>query len=92
MKRHSLTLTIRVSDKTVRVPDNLYEALREVRLALESQYQSAAPTVQDLVTVALERLIRDWQTSDQHPQLLDELLERRKVARSKMGRKNAHPS
>lgn len=72
---------------TVRVPANLYETLREIRLSLESQYQSAAPTVQDMVSVALRRFIKDWENPDEQNQLLDELLEHRKIARSNMGKR-----
>lgn len=74
---------------TVRVPDDIYEKLREIRLSLESQHQSAAPTMQDLVNVALQRFTRDWHNSEQQSQMLAELLEHRKIARSKMGKKDA---
>ena len=72
---------------TVRVPRELYETLREIRLSLESQYQSAAPTVQDMISVALKRFINDWENPDKQSQLLGELLEHRTVARSHMGKK-----
>jgi hypothetical protein len=72
---------------TVRVPEDLYETLREIRLSLEGQYQSAAPTVQDMVSVALTRFISDWKNSDEQNRLLSELLEHRRIARSNMGKK-----
>lgn len=72
---------------TVRVPDDLYETLREIRLPLEQQYQSAAPTTQDMVNVALKRFIRDWKKLDKQAELLDELLEHRKKSRKRMGRR-----
>ncbi|MBF2075688.1 MAG: hypothetical protein IGS50_18270 [Synechococcales cyanobacterium C42_A2020_086] len=72
---------------TVRVPDDLYETLREIRLPLEQQYQSAAPTIQDMVNVALKRFIKDWSDAEERPSLLDELLEQRKLARARMGQK-----
>ena len=72
---------------TVRVPRELYETLREIRLSLESQYHSAAPTVQDMISVALKRFINDWENPDKQSQLLGELLEHRRVARSNMGKK-----
>lgn len=70
---------------TVRVPADLYEALRQIKVELESQHQSAAPSVQDMVTVALRRFIDDWNNSEEQNQLLNELLEHRKIARSNMG-------
>ena len=74
---------------TVRVPDDLYETLREIRLPLEQQYQSAAPTIQDMVNVALKRFVKDWEEPDNQAELLSELLEQRKVSRTKMGRKSS---
>lgn len=72
---------------TVRVPDDLYETLREIRLPLEQQYQSAAPTTQDMVNVALKQFIKDWENPDKQPELLSELLEHRKLSRKRMGGK-----
>lgn len=72
---------------TVRVPGELYETLRQIRLSLESEHQSAAPTVQDMISVALKRFINDWENPDTQSQLLGELLEHRRVARSNMGKK-----
>lgn len=74
---------------TVRVPDDIYEALRQIRIQLESQHQSAAPAMQDLVSVALERFLKDWNDSNTNEELLSELLEHRKAARSRMGRKQS---
>jgi hypothetical protein len=76
----------------VRVSADLYQRLREIRLSLESQYSSAAPTVQDLVSIAIERSIRDWNNPEQQSQLLAELLEHRKNARSRMGQRNRDSS
>jgi hypothetical protein len=67
------------------VPDDLYEALREIRLPLEQQYQSAAPTTQDMVNVALQQFIQDWKNPDKQSELLGELLECRKLSRKRMG-------
>lgn len=72
----------------MRVSADLYQRLREIRLSLESQYSSAAPTVQDLVSIAIERSIRDWNNPEQQSQLLEELLARRKAARSRMGQRS----
>ncbi len=77
---------------TVRVPDDIYETLREIRLLLESQYQSATPTTQDMVNVALKQFIQNWQSSDKQPQILSELLEHRKLARKRMGSRKNQPS
>lgn len=77
---------------TVRVPTDLYQTLREIRISLESQHSSAAPTVQDMVSVAIERFIGDWQNPEEQSQLLEELLEHRQSARSRMGRKSRDSS
>jgi hypothetical protein len=72
---------------TVRVPGELYEALRQIKLSLESKHQSAAPTVQDMISVALKRFINDWENPDKQSQLLGDLLEHRRIARSHMGKR-----
>jgi len=71
---------------TVRVPVELYEDLRQIRLSLESQYHGAAPTIQDLVSVALRRFILDWENLENQQQLVEELLLNRREARSRMGK------
>lgn len=77
---------------TVRVPKELYESLREIKVLLESEYQSAAPSMQDLVSLALKRLISDWDNLEEREELLEDLLEHRRVARSKMGNKKSEKS
>ena len=77
---------------TVRVPDDIYEDLRQIRIQLESQHQSAAPTMQDLVSVALERFTQDWNDLKTKEELLLELLEHRKAARSRMGKRKSDSS
>lgn len=72
---------------TVRVPPELYQALREIRLSLESEHFAAAPTIQDLVNIAVKRFLQDWDNSDEQKQILDELLKNRQDARSRMGRR-----
>jgi len=72
---------------TVRVPDDIYKTLRQIKIELESQHQSAAPTMQDLVSVALEQFLKDWNDSNTNEELLLVLLEHRKAARSRMGKK-----
>jgi hypothetical protein len=76
----------------VRVSADIYQRLREIRLSLESQYYSAAPTVQDLVSIALQRLIGAWNNAEERNQLLEELLEHRQEARARMGNKNSKSS
>jgi hypothetical protein len=71
---------------TVRVPAELYQTLREIRLFLESEHYSAAPSVQDLVSVAIERFIVDWENPEERSKLIEELLDRRQEARSRMGK------
>jgi len=73
----------------VRIPVELYQALQKIRLSLESQYFTAAPTVQDMISVAIQRFIRDWNNPEQQSQLFEELLEHRKTARSRMGKKTS---
>ena len=72
---------------TVRIPTEIYEQLREINVLLESKHQSAAPTIQDLVSVAVNRLITDWNDDRLQPKLLEELLEHRKDARARMGKR-----
>jgi hypothetical protein len=75
------------SSSTVRVPSDLYEALREIKVSLEVKHLSAAPSIQDLVIVALSRFIQDWNNIDERSQILDELLKNRQDSRSRMGRR-----
>lgn len=56
-------------------------------MALKTEHYSAAPTIQDLVSVAVKRLINDWKNDRLQPQLLEELLEHRKDARARMGQR-----
>ena len=74
---------------TVRVPDDIYQNLREIKVSLESERYEAAPTVQDLISVALKRFLDDWNEPEKHDQLLEELLEHRKAARSRMGKRKS---
>lgn len=77
------------SSSTVRVPIELYESLRKIKVSLESQHSSAAPSIQDLVNVAFRRFLKDWNNVDERSQILDELLKNRQDSRSKMGRKKS---
>lgn len=70
----------------VRIPDEIYTALQSVKFSLDPKYLKAAPSIQDIVTVALKRLIEDWENLDDREQLIEELLEQRENARSRMGR------
>lgn len=79
-----------------RIPDEIYAQLYTLRHSLEQMLApnriSDAPSVQDIVNVALKRLIRDWQDPEQQILLRNELLEQRRVARSNMGRKKSEDS
>ncbi len=70
----------------VRVPDDIYATLQEIKFSLDPEYLKAAPSIQDMVNVALKRLIEDWEHPNSHDQLLAELLEQREIARSRMGK------
>jgi hypothetical protein len=69
----------------VRVPDEIYAILQQIKFSLDPEYMKAAPSVQDMVNVALKRFIEDWEHPDSQTQLLNELLEQRQIARSRMG-------
>jgi hypothetical protein len=45
-----------------------------------------------MISVALKRFINDWENPDKQSQLLGELLEHRRVARSNMGKKRIDDS
>jgi hypothetical protein len=76
-----------------RIPDEIYAQLYQIKHSFERSLAphqiSNAPSLQDMVNVALKRLIRDWQDSEQQNLLHDELLEQRKIARSNMGRRKS---
>lgn len=74
---------------TVRIPGDIYETLRQIKIELESQHQSAAPTMQDLISVALERFIKDLEDPEIKKKLIPELLKHRKIARSRMGKRKS---
>ncbi|MEH2026833.1 hypothetical protein [Nostoc sp.] len=69
----------------VRVPDEIYAILQQIKFSLDPQYMKAAPSIQDMVNVALKRFIEDWEHPDSQTQLLNELIEQRQIARSRMG-------
>jgi hypothetical protein len=71
---------------TIRVPDDLYHALRKIHLELEHEYYSAAPSLQDLVSVSIRRLLSDWENPETREVLLAEALKNREEARSRMGK------
>ncbi|MEG3438296.1 hypothetical protein V0288_14295 [Pannus brasiliensis CCIBt3594] len=72
---------------TIRIPPDIHQSLQEIRLSLESRHFSAAPTLQDIVSVALKRFIQDWNNSGEQEQILETLLQHRQEARSRMGKK-----
>lgn len=69
-----------------RIPDNLHEALRQIRAQLELEHGIAAPSVQDMITVALRRLLSEWEDPVQQQLILLELLSCRREARGRMGK------
>ncbi|MBR8834356.1 MAG: hypothetical protein DSM106950_10055 [Stigonema ocellatum SAG 48.90 = DSM 106950] len=79
-----------------RIPNEIYADLHRIKHSFEQSLAphqiSDAPSLQDMVNVALKRLIRDWQDPEQQNLLRDELLEQRRVARSNMGRRKNEES
>jgi hypothetical protein len=73
-----------------RIPDDIYAELYKIKHSIEqalSNRMSDAPSVQDIVNVALKQFINDWQDPDKHNLLHQQLLEQRSIARSKMGQR-----
>lgn len=77
---------------TICVPIEVYQTLHEIKVSLESQHFTSAPTMQDLVSVAVRRFIRDWDNTDERTQIIDELLENRQEAQSRMGKRKGDSS
>lgn len=77
---------------TIRIPSDLYQILQEIRLSLESRHYSAAPSIQDMVSIALQRFVRDWNDPDEQARILETLMENRRKARSKMGQRKRDSS
>lgn len=71
------------------MPDELYDKLYQIKASLESEYQSDAPTLQDLVSVAIEKFCEEWDDPNLQAELLEELLESRREARSRMGKRKS---
>lgn len=69
----------------IRVPDDIYQTIRQIRITLEGKYESNTPSFQDFANVALERLLSEWENPRKREQILDELLNRRSLARARMG-------
>jgi len=74
---------------TARIPEDIYKALRAIRISLEGEYYSAAPSMQDLVNIALLRLLEDWQDEEEQKKILEALLQYRSIARSRMGKRSS---
>ncbi len=70
---------------SVRVPDDIYKAIRQIRIALEGEYEFKTPSFQDFTNVAFERLLREWEDPKTREEILQELLTRRQQARMRMG-------
>ncbi|BAZ19262.1 hypothetical protein NIES4073_01320 (plasmid) [Kalymmatonema gypsitolerans NIES-4073] len=79
-----------------RIPDEIYAQLYTIRHSCEQMLApnrtSDAPSLQDIVNVALKRLISDWQDDEKQNLLRNELLEQRRAARSNMGRRKSEDS
>jgi hypothetical protein len=61
--------------------------LRRIKHSLDPMHHSASPSVQDMVTVAFRRFLKDWDNLDKQEEILEEILEQRRIARTKMGQK-----
>lgn len=70
----------------IRIPPEIYRKLQKIKFSLDPDYLKASPSLQDMVTVALTRFIEDYEHPDSYKQVLNELLEQREIARSRMGR------
>ena len=68
----------------MRVPSEIYEDLRGISHSLGQTHQSGAPSIQDIVKVALTRFLMDWE-SEKRDELLEQLLESRQRSRERMG-------
>lgn len=74
-----------------RIPSEIYIQLYRIKNSFEQLLTPDQivdiPSIQDIVNVALKRLINDWQDTEMQKILSEELLEQRRLARSNMGRK-----
>ena len=70
MVRSLLLLSLLNLQTAVRVKDPVCQQLREIKLSLSAEHGVAAPSVQDLVTVALLRLIADLEQGEKAIALL----------------------
>jgi hypothetical protein len=91
--RHRYVAAVKPLPHQARIPDEIYAQLYTIRHSCEQMLApnrtSDAPSLQDIVNVALKRLIRDWQDENKQNLLQEELLEQRRTARSNMGRKKS---
>ena len=69
----------------IRVPPDIFDKIRQIRISLEGEYKTATPSFQDFANVALSELIEAWENPDSQKRILSKLLARRKNARSRMG-------
>ena len=73
--------------RNIRIPDELYDRLYQIKVSLESEHQSDAPTLQDMVSVAIGKFCEQWDDPSMQSELLEELLKSRQEARSRMGKR-----
>ena len=78
--------------RNIRIPDELYNKLYQIKVSLQDQYQTDAPSLQDLVNVAIKELCEEWEDPNLQAELLEELLESRREARSRMGKRKSDSS
>ncbi len=88
--RCQLSLTL---PSNIRVPSELYEKLRDISTSLVGEYQSAAPSIQDVASVALKRFLEEWASGSGETRnaILAELLESRRQSRARMGPSSGKP-
>lgn len=78
-------------NSNIRIPGHIYRDLWEIKLDLEDQYSSAAPSLQNMTNLALEKFIADWRNPELQSKLTNELIERRRNARSRQGPQTRAP-
>jgi hypothetical protein len=72
---------------STRIPDDIHQQLQVIRAELLSELGSEAPSLQDMVNIAIARFIESWQTVERK-EILNALLESREKARSRMGQRD----
>jgi len=76
--------------RNIRIPNELYDRLYQIKVSLEGQHQSDAPTLQDMVSVAIRKFCEECDDPNSQAELLEELLKSRQEARSRMGKRKSN--